>query len=197
MTRIDGASSVNVWLPHHAGYVVPEEMVSEVNVTTSAADAEQGFAGGSSITVVTKSGTNELHGSAFEFHDNQHLRARNFFLPANRVKPLSIYNNYGGTLGGPIKKDRLWFYGSARYLRAAAYVGGMASDTTAKDLTVFKFSPDSNQRVANDATWKDGQVRFTWQADQKNKFAVSWSQQTSFQPPASVRRSAWAACSSR
>jgi outer membrane receptor protein involved in Fe transport len=111
VTRIDGASSVNVWLPHHAGYVVPEEMVSEVNVTTSAADAEQGFAGGSSVTVVTKSGTNELHGSAFEFHDDQHLRARNFFLPANRDKPLSIYNNYGGTLGGPIIKNKLfWFF---------------------------------------------------------------------------------------
>ena len=65
VTRIDGAASVNVWLPHHAGYVVPEEMVGEVNVTTSAADAEQGFAGGASITLVTKSGTNSLHGSLF------------------------------------------------------------------------------------------------------------------------------------
>ncbi len=111
VTRIDGASSVNVWLPHHAGYVVPEEMVAEVNVTTSAADAEQGFAGGSSITVVTKTGTNQFHGSAFEFHDDQHLKARNFFQAANRDKPLGIYNNYGGTLGGPILKNKLfWFF---------------------------------------------------------------------------------------
>jgi len=110
VTRIDGATSVNVWLPHHAGYVVPEEMVAEVNVTTTAADAEQGFAGGSSITLVTKSGTNEFHGSLFEFHDNQHLKARNFFQPAGRDKPLSIYNNYGGTLGGPIVKNKLFFF---------------------------------------------------------------------------------------
>jgi hypothetical protein len=93
-TRIDGAASVNLWLPHHAGYVVPEEMIDTVNVTTSAADAEQGMAGGAAVTVITKSGTNQFHGSAFEYHDNQHLKARNFFQAAGVNKPLSIYNNY-------------------------------------------------------------------------------------------------------
>jgi len=111
-TRIDGAASVNLWLPHHAGYVVPEEMVDTVNVTTSAADAEQGMAGGGSVTVVTKSGTNQFHGSAFEFHDNQHLKARNFFQAEGVDKPLSIYNNYGVTLGGPVVKNHLFFFGS-------------------------------------------------------------------------------------
>lgn len=111
-TRIDGASSINLWLPHHAGYVVPEEMVDTVNITTSAADAEQGMAGGGSVTVVTKSGTNQLHGSAFEFHDDQHLKARNFFQAPGVDKPLSIYNNYGLTLGGPVVKNKLFFFGS-------------------------------------------------------------------------------------
>jgi hypothetical protein len=111
-TRIDGASSINLWLPHHAGYVVPEEMVDTVNVTTSAADAEQGMAGGAAVTVVTKSGTNQFHGSAFEFHDDQHLKARNFFQAAGVDKPLSIYNNYGVTLGGPVVKNHLFFFGS-------------------------------------------------------------------------------------
>jgi len=110
-TRIDGAASVNVWLPHHAGYVMPEEMVQEVNITTTAPDAEQGMAGGAAVTVVTKSGTNDYHGSAFEFHDNQHLKARNFFQAPNVQKPLGIYNNYGGTLGGPLIKNKLfWFF---------------------------------------------------------------------------------------
>lgn len=111
VTRIDGAASINVWLPHHAGYVMPEEMVQEVNITTTAADAEQGMAGGSSVTLVTKSGTNDFHGSAFEFHDDQHLKARNFFQAPGVDKPLGIYNNYGGTLGGPIIKNKLfWFF---------------------------------------------------------------------------------------
>jgi Carboxypeptidase regulatory-like domain/TonB dependent receptor len=109
-TKIDGAASVNLWLPHHAGYIVPEEMVDTVNITTSAADAEQGMAGGAAMTVVTKSGTNEFHGSVFEFHDNQHLKANNFFQQAGTNQPLSIYNNYGTTVGGPILKNKLFFF---------------------------------------------------------------------------------------
>jgi hypothetical protein len=110
ITRIDGAASVNVWLPHHVGYVTPEENIEVVNITTSAADAEQGMAGASAITLVTRSGTNSIHGSAFEFHDDQHLKARNFFQAAGTDKPLGIYNNFGGTLGGPIKKNKLFFF---------------------------------------------------------------------------------------
>ncbi|MEZ5402955.1 MAG: carboxypeptidase regulatory-like domain-containing protein [Bryobacteraceae bacterium] len=109
-TRIDGAASVNLWLPHHAGYVMPAEMVDNVNITTSASDAEQGLAGGAAISVSTKSGTNELHGSAFEYHDNQHFYARPFFLPANQKKPVTAYNNFGGTIGGPIKKNKAFFF---------------------------------------------------------------------------------------
>ncbi|MCB1021897.1 MAG: carboxypeptidase regulatory-like domain-containing protein, partial [Acidobacteria bacterium] len=63
VTRIDGAASINVWLPHHAGYVAPADTVETVNITTGSGDAEQGLTGGASTTVVTKSGTNELHGS--------------------------------------------------------------------------------------------------------------------------------------
>jgi hypothetical protein len=110
VTRIDGATSVNIWLPQYAGYSAPAETVDIVNVTTSAADADQGLAGSSAITVVTKSGTNDLHGSAFLFHNNQHLNARNFFLAPTSSKPVGIYNNYGGTVGGPILKNKLFYF---------------------------------------------------------------------------------------
>jgi len=110
ITRIDGAASVNVWLPHHVGYVTPEENVDVVNVTTGSADAEQGMAGSSAITVVTKSGTNQIHGSAFEFHNDQHLNSRAFFQAIGTDKPLAIYNDFGATLGGPIRKNRLFYF---------------------------------------------------------------------------------------
>jgi len=110
ITRIDGATSVNVWLPHHVGYVTPEENVDVVNITTGSADAEQGMAGSSAITLVTKSGSNMIHGSAFEFNNNQHFNARNFFQAAGTDKPLNIYNNFGGTVGGPIKKNKLFYF---------------------------------------------------------------------------------------
>lgn len=109
-TRIDGASSVNLWLPHHTGYVMPAEMVDVVNVTTTAADAEQGMAGGAAVTLLTKSGTNEFKGSLFEYHDNQHLKARNYFQPVGVAQPVGVYNNYGGTIGGPIAKNKLFFF---------------------------------------------------------------------------------------
>lgn len=107
VTRIDGAASINVWLPHHAGYIAPADTVETVNITTGSGDAEQGLSGGSSTTVITKSGTNELHGSAFWFHDNQRFRARNFF---SATEPVSNYNNFGGTLGGPIVRNRLFYF---------------------------------------------------------------------------------------
>ena len=58
VTRIDGAASINVWLPHHAGYVAPVETIEVVNVSTNNFDAAQGMTGGAAITVQTKSGTN-------------------------------------------------------------------------------------------------------------------------------------------
>jgi len=109
-TRVDGAESVNLWLPQYPGYVAPAETVDTVNIVTSSADADQGLAGSSAITVVTKTGTNEFHGSAFEFHNDQHLNARNFFLTPTTAKPIGIYNNYGATLGGPILKNKVFFF---------------------------------------------------------------------------------------
>ncbi|MEO8662625.1 MAG: TonB-dependent receptor, partial [Bryobacteraceae bacterium] len=139
MTRIDGASSVNLWLPHHTGYVMPAEMVDTVNVTTSAGDAEQGMAGGAAITLTTKSGTNQFHGSAFEYNDNQHLKARNFFQAPGVDKPVSIYNNYGGTIGGPIIKNKLFFFYSFDGTRQRTGALGRYSVPTA-DLRAGDFS---------------------------------------------------------
>lgn len=139
VTRIDGAASINVWLPHHAGYIAPAETVDTVNVTTGSADAEQGLSGGASTTVITKSGTNDLHGVAFVFHDNQRLRARNFFAAS---KPVSNYNNFGGTLGGPIKKDKLFYFFS--YDKTTQRASGVITDADV---------PTADQRLGNFSAW--------------------------------------------
>lgn len=119
-TKLDGAQNVNIWLPHHVNYVAPSETVEQVNISTNNFDAEQGLAGGAAITVVTKSGTNEIHGSAFEYHENQRLRARNFFLPPGRDKPVVTTNIFGGTIGGPIKQNKLFYFGSFEAYRDKA-----------------------------------------------------------------------------
>ena len=112
-TRIDGAVSVNIWLPHHVGYVQPAETIETVNMATNNFDADLGMAGGAATTVITKSGTNELKGSAFEFHNRDEFNANTLFNNANNIKkpPLSR-NIYGGTLGGPIQRNKVFYFGS-------------------------------------------------------------------------------------
>ncbi len=108
-TKSDGATNVNLWLPHHVMYVAPAETIDTVNVSTSNFDAETGMAGGAAITVITKSGTNEFKGSAFEFFNNEKLNARPYF---NTTKTPVDRNILGGTIGGPIPKNKLFFFGS-------------------------------------------------------------------------------------
>ena len=109
-TRLDGASTTNIQLPHVVSYVPALESIETVNVVTNSFDAEQGLAGGAAINVQIKSGTNAVHGSAFEYHTNQHLKAKPFFTPADRVSPKLVFNQFGGTVGGPIKRDKLFYF---------------------------------------------------------------------------------------
>jgi hypothetical protein len=106
-TRIDGASSVNIWLPHHTGYVAPAETIETVNISTNDFDAAQGMAGGAAITLVTKSGTNTLKGSAFYFRNQDELNARRFFDPSKLDSSITIG---GGTIGGPIRRNKLFYF---------------------------------------------------------------------------------------
>jgi hypothetical protein len=110
-TRVDGAADVFVWLPHATLYVPPEETIETANITTSSFDAEQGMAGGASVTLTTKSGTNQYHGVAFAYWDDNHLQARNYFYYGQGT-PFSLHNIDGGTFGGPIIKNKLFFFGS-------------------------------------------------------------------------------------
>ncbi|MGH9523104.1 MAG: carboxypeptidase regulatory-like domain-containing protein, partial [Terriglobales bacterium] len=113
-TRIDGAQDAYPWLPANVAYVPPNDAIQEVNVVTNSFDAEQGMAGGAAVNVQIKSGTNQYHGSADWFHSDQNLQARNYFndksLPAFKNKNRNNQNQFGGTFGGPIKKDKLFFF---------------------------------------------------------------------------------------
>jgi outer membrane receptor protein involved in Fe transport len=111
--RVDGAVSVNIWLPHHVGYVNPAESIDTVNISTNNFDADQGMAAGAAVTVVTKSGTNQLHGSAFFLRNQDEWNANTFNNNANNLPKPNLSNSiFGGTLGGPIMKDKLFFFGS-------------------------------------------------------------------------------------
>jgi hypothetical protein len=111
-TRVDGASNTYLWLPHLTAYVPPLESIGSVNIVTNSYDAEQGLAAGAIVSVETRSGTNEFHGSAFNYHTNSRLRARNVFNTSSATLPKNIINQFGGTLGGPIVRNKLFFFTS-------------------------------------------------------------------------------------
>ncbi|HME01024.1 MAG TPA: TonB-dependent receptor [Terriglobia bacterium] len=108
-TRVDGATNIFIWLPDHMLVVPPQESVEEVNVQTANYDVEKGLTAGAAIDVVTKSGTNLLHGSAYGFHTDDALNAKNWY---NHGSNTGILNNDGVAVGGPIKKDKLFFFGN-------------------------------------------------------------------------------------
>ena len=116
-TRIDGVTDAYPWLPNNIAYVPPTDSIETVNVATNSFDAEQGQAGGAVINVQIKSGTNQFHGDAHEFHTDNALKALNYFNPPGFKVPLNIFNQYGGSLGGPIIKDKLFFFGDFELTR--------------------------------------------------------------------------------
>lgn len=110
-TRIDGVQDLYPWLPANIAYVPPTDAIETVNVVTNAFDVEQGNAGGAVVNVQIKSGTNQFHGDVHVLHTDNALTNLNYFQPSNLRKPLNVFNQFGGALGGPIKKDKLFFFG--------------------------------------------------------------------------------------
>ena len=87
------------------------DTLQEFVIQTSQYDASQGRVAGGIVAAVTKSGTDEFHGNLYEFFRNTVLDANNYFLNNSGVsRPPYERNQFGGTLGGPIKKDRVWFF---------------------------------------------------------------------------------------
>ena len=109
--RLDGTNNVRATLPHQAHHIPPVESIETVNVSTNNFDADQGFAGGAAVNVMTKSGTNEFHGVVFENNRNSVLMAKDFFYREAK-RPKNILNMFGGVMGGPIRKDKLFFFAS-------------------------------------------------------------------------------------
>lgn len=109
--QVDGVDNNNPTLGLTI-YIPPAESVQEVNISTSNFNAEFGRAGGAVLNVITRGGTNQLHASLFEFHRDAAIRARNFFNFVPQPKPAFVRNQFGATAGGPIRKNKTFFFGS-------------------------------------------------------------------------------------
>ena len=129
-TRIDGAVDAYPWIPYLAAYLPPTDGIDSINVVTGSFNAEQGSAGGSAINVTVKSGTNNFHGSVWEYNSIAQLNAQTW---QNRtgVRQKNIYNEAGGSLGGPIVKNKLFFFGDYDRVTVDKDINGVYSVPTA------------------------------------------------------------------
>lgn len=115
-TKLDGATISYPWLPRLVAYLPPVEAIETVNLVSNSFDAEQGMAGGAAINVAIKSGTNAFHGAGWEYHTNSALKARSYFYCLYSCTgdpdhaPKNLNNQFGVAVGGPIKKNKLFFF---------------------------------------------------------------------------------------
>jgi outer membrane receptor protein involved in Fe transport len=107
---LDGASNNDTF---NTGFVLrpPPDAIQEFKILTHSYNAEYGRNAGSIVSVVTKAGTNAWHGAAWEFNRDDALQARNFFAPSTQPKPKLKQNQFGGSLGGPLAKNKLFAFG--------------------------------------------------------------------------------------
>src|SRR5262249_27045278 len=105
--------------------------IEEFKVQTGLYDAEFGKQGGGTVNIVTKSGGNDFHGSAFEFFRNTALDANSFFQKASGApKPIFRQNQYGGTLGGPLSRNKAFFFFSYQGTNQANGISASSNKTT-------------------------------------------------------------------
>ena len=130
----------------YAGIPIPNpDSIQEFKVQTSQYDAAYGQNPGANVNVVTKSGTNSYHGAIWEFNRNNFFNANDFFYKRSEAgeglpnKPPEVkQNQYGGTIGGPIKKDKIFFFGSYQGMRQ---LNGIGSNGFATSLTQVGLLP--------------------------------------------------------
>ena len=190
-TTMNGLSLMLSAGVNNTPYVPNMGSTQEVTIDTSGVSAEAAE-GGVRVNVIPKEGGNTFRGLMFASFANESMQSSNFtddlkargFTTPNALKKVADVNP---AFGGPIRKDKLWFYASHRLQIAQNWVGGMFFDTTYNDPNVWTLNQDPNHRVSNDGMWNEGNVRLTWQATQKNKFGFSFAKEHMCTCPSAIR----------
>ena len=134
VVRLDGITATNQFFESIQSYGPSLEAIETVNVVTSSFDADQGMAGAAAVNVQVKTGTNIFKGSAFEYVTDARMRGRNYFLPAGQSKGTSSVHVFGGTIGGPIVKNKLFFFFSDETTRQRTFNGSAQGQTGTNGL---------------------------------------------------------------
>lgn len=149
---LDGSDINNVYskTPGSVGGVLlGVETVQEFQVLTNAYSAEFGRSSGGVINAITRSGQNQVHGNLFEYLRNSALDAKNFFDPASAPIPAFKRNQFGGTLGGPFRRDKTFFFGAFEALKERLGVTGVINSPTQNARQGMLLAPAPHQVQVN------------------------------------------------
>jgi len=140
--------------------------------------------GGVRINFIAREGGNQFHGTVFGNFANDKMQTTNVDSVLLARNPLLINAgtvdknwDFNPGFGGPIRRDKLWFFASGRYQGAYLFAPGMFANKNANDPTKWNFDPDLTQPASLEKVWKDAQLRLSWQANQKNKIGATYTQQ--------------------
>ena len=174
---IDGVSTANAdgGGAYASGFTVNMGAAQEVALDYASGTAEQST-GGTYLNVIPREGGNALKGSFFGSYVNSSFQGSNYTdeLKAKGVRsPDAIKEayDYNPSVGGPVVRDRLWFFGSLRFLGNSNYVTGIFVNKNAGNPQAWNYDPDLEQPAFTNSTSKSGNVRLTWQASPSNKFS--------------------------
>ncbi len=168
---VDGVAAYNAWVQFYSTAVPSTDAIETVNTVTASSGADQGIMAGAGIRIQIKSGTNNLHGSAYWTNVNNDLKAQPYFVPSGTRKPKYIDNDMGGTVGGPIVRDKLFYFASYEgdFLREAE--GGLYSLPTPQMTKGILASPTP---VYDPATGdSDGSGRTLFPQDASGNYIIS------------------------
>ncbi len=165
-----------------SGYVSDVGNSQELTFSTSGGLGESEV-GGPIINVVPRTGGNMMSGQLFATGASGAMQGDNFTqalkdaglrVPATLDKIWDV----NGAVGGPVRKDRLWYFFTARHQGNRKTVAGMYENLNAGDPALWTYAPDLSQQARNDGTWKNASLRMTFQASPRNKFNLFWDEQS-------------------
>src|SRR5215475_9006416 len=164
-----------------SNYVADIGNAQEVTMTTSGGLGESETAG-LTINVVPKQGGNRLSGLFFASGFSQGMQSSNYTSElASRgvTQPTPVFHVYdvNGSVGGPIAKDKLWYYMSVREQGQRQNTLNLYYNLNAGNPNAWTYAPDLSQPAYSDHTWENYTPRITWQASQRNKFSFVWDEQ--------------------
>ena len=164
-----------------SGLITDPGNSQEVVITTTGTlgDAETS---GPIMNFVPKTGGNTVSGSFFASGSNSAMQGENFtdeLRRAGLIAPSELLKAWdlSFSIGGPIVRDRLWYFGTARTQGADRSVTNMYQNLNAGIATAWTYAPDLNNQAIHDRTWENASLRLTWQATPRTKFGVFWDEQ--------------------